>query len=106
MRLPQPKGNIGFQVFILILALVFVAGFITSIFVFIGLYLNIAIKSTGIIRKKGICVSLGILLFFIAVLGGNLTRYAFIGTPLELIGPIALLIGLIIMVYGFNLKMK
>ena len=41
---------------------------------------------------------------YFALIGGNLTRPDVGGTPLELIGPIFLILGIFILVYGFMIK--
>ncbi len=104
LRIPQPIDFIPFQIIFAILTVVIILGFLVSIFSFIYSYMKLAAKSTGIIRKKALIVTFGLLFMYISLVAGNLIRPDVVGTPLELIGPILLTLGIVILIYGFKIK--
>ncbi len=103
-RIPQPLESIPYQVVLLVLILISFLGLLTAIVLFYYFYMKLAFSSTGIVRKKAIIVSFGIFFMYFALIIGNLSRPDVMGTIFELIGPITLIFGILILVYGFKLK--
>jgi len=104
LQLPQPIDSIPYQIVNAVLLLLGLVGFLISFLAFIRFYLKLAIASTGAIRKKSLIITFGILFMYVSLIGGNLSRNNFIGTPLELLGPVLLILGIIILIYGFQIK--
>lgn len=102
--IPQPLEIIWLQVVIAIILLIACAGLLISIIAFLFFYLKVAINSTGAVRKKSLIVTFGIFFMYFSLIGGNLTRPDVIGTALELIGPVFLVVGIIVLIYGFKIK--
>ncbi|MHA1293196.1 MAG: hypothetical protein ACTSQJ_11050 [Promethearchaeota archaeon] len=103
LRIPQPD-ILFFYIIVGIMVLISLFSFLISVIAFIYFYIKLAAKSTGAVRKKALIVTFGILFMYISLIGGNLTRPNVLGTPLELIGPICLLLGIVILIYGFKIK--
>jgi len=104
LLIPQPLELIGLQIIIAIILLISVVGLLISILAFLYFYLKVAISSTGAVRKKAFLVTFGIFFIYFSLIGGNLTRPNVTDTPFELIGPICLILGIVILIYGFKLK--
>ncbi|MHA1284233.1 MAG: hypothetical protein ACTSQP_17170 [Promethearchaeota archaeon] len=104
LLIPQPLEMILLQIIIALILLTAVFALLISVIAFFYFYLKVAISSTGSVRKKALTVSFGIFFMYFALIGGNLTRPDVRGNPLELIGPIALLIGLLVLLYGFKIE--
>ena len=106
LQVPQTGENLIFQIFIISTLLIGAIIIIIGLILFSVIYLKLAINSTSIVRKKALLISSGIILLSLAILVGNLSRAAFIGTIYELFGPITFIIGLSIFLFGFSLDRK
>ncbi len=93
-----------YEIIIHILAIIAFITIIVSILTFIYFYIKLAFQSPGIVRRKALIIAFGILFMYISLIVGNLSKPSVEGTWLVMIGPIALISGILILVYGFSIK--
>jgi hypothetical protein len=103
-KVPQPRDLYLFQIVLSVSFFFALFGLGICFFGFFILYFKFAISYGGIVRKKALIISIGVLLLVISVIGGNLTRPLVEGTSSELIGPLTLLPGILVLIYGFNIR--
>ncbi|MHA1730902.1 MAG: hypothetical protein ACTSU5_03120 [Promethearchaeota archaeon] len=83
---------------------VFLVG-VLIILLFLAVYLDLARKTPGEVRTKSLIIAFGIIFMYVSLIGGNLLRGEGILTGwLQLVGPILLLSGMAVLVYGFSKK--
>ena len=105
-KVPQPIDLLAYQFYIFILFIIGAAGIGIGLFGFLLIYLIFALRAEGEIRKISLYICVGIIFVITAVLGGNLSRPWVLHTPLELIGPIFMLLGIVFLITGFIFKRK
>ncbi|MHA1730901.1 MAG: hypothetical protein ACTSU5_03115 [Promethearchaeota archaeon] len=73
---------------------------------FIGIYFQLARTTPGEVRKKSLYIALGILLLYLSLLVGNALKSTLkdLNPWLVLVGPVSLLLGMVVLVAGFNKK--
>jgi hypothetical protein len=104
LRVPLSVELIWLQIIIGLVFGISIIGLAISVLAFSYFYLKLAFSSTGIIRKKSFIIFFGLFFMYFSLIGGNLFRPDVEGTLLELMGPIALMLGIFVLIYGFRLK--
>lgn len=113
LGLPQPNLQnaliqyeiaLIYEIILHLLILVALIALLATVIGFIYFYIKLAIKTTGVVRRKALLITFGILFMYISLVIGNLTKPALEGTWLVMIGPISLISGIFILVYGFSIK--
>jgi hypothetical protein len=91
------------NILFIVIALLVILDSLLLIWNFIIFYFIMIIKSTGAMRTKAVLIFLGFLFLYGGLAGGNLLKPDLIGYAI-LIGPITFIIGMILLVIGFNKK--
>jgi hypothetical protein len=102
----ETAGGIVTNILLIFVALYILVLMIILIWNFVIFYLILAIKSApGAMRNKSLLIFFGIMALYGGLMVGNLLRPDLTGWTI-LMGPIAFLIGMILLVIGFNKKMS
>ncbi|GAB4317446.1 MAG: hypothetical protein Kow0069_20210 [Promethearchaeota archaeon] len=76
---------------------------LAMIFLFVAIYFDLARKTPGAVRRKGLVIGFGILFMYASLVAGNLLRgEGLLPGYWTLLGPVLLLAGIAILVYGFT----
>lgn len=81
------------------------AAVLMMILMFVLVYVNLARKTPGAVRTKSLIIAFGILFMYVSLIAGNLLRgEGLLPGYLVLIGPVLLIAGIVVLVYGFAKK--